>query len=122
MRACRIVIHSPPFNDLFGTLKANKYIVIETFVSEFAGFKQIAAETHAEYYFADPYASWQRGTNENTNGLIRQYFPKKCDFRTITDEQIQEAMDKLNNRPRKCLGFRTPNEVFLEAQTVALTN
>ena len=89
---------------------------------EFAGFKQIAAETHAEYYFADPYASWQRGTNENTNGLIRQYFPKKCDFRTITDEQIQEAMDKLNNRPRKCLGFRTPNEVLLEAQTVALTN
>ena len=89
---------------------------------EFAGFKQIAAETHAEYYFADPYASWQRSTNENKNGLIRQYFSKKCDFRTITDEQIQEAMDKLNNRPRKCLGFRTPNEVLLEAQTVALTN
>ena len=73
------------------------------------------------FYFADPYASWQRGTNENMNGLIRQYFPKSCDFRTITDEQIQRAMNKLNNRPRKCLGFRTPNEVFLEQYAVALT-
>lgn len=88
---------------------------------EFAGFKVIEEKTQADFYFADPYASWQRGTNENMNGLIRQYFPKSCDFRTITDEQIQRAMNKLNNRPRKCLGFRTPNEVFLEHYAVALT-
>lgn len=89
---------------------------------EFAGFKHIAEQLNADFYFADPYASWQRGTNENTNGLIRQYFPKSFDFRIITDEQILIAMNRLNNRPRKCLGFRTPNEVFLETQSVALTN
>ena len=66
----------------------------------------------AELYFAHPYASWERGLNEHANGLIRQYFPKGCDFATITDEDIQYAMNRLNNRPRKCLGMQTPNQVF----------
>jgi IS30 family transposase len=65
-----------------------------------------------KFYFAHPYASWERGTNENTNGLVRQYFPKEHDFTKITDKQIETVMDKLNNRPRKCLGFKTPNQVF----------
>ncbi len=64
------------------------------------------------FYFAHPYASWERGLNENTNGLIRQYFPKGCDFTTLTQRDIQKVMDKLNNRPRKCLGMKTPNQVF----------
>jgi len=63
-------------------------------------------------YFAHPYHSWERGLNENTNGLIRQYFPKQTDFGTITDDQVREVQDKLNNRPRKCLGWRTPNEIL----------
>jgi len=79
---------------------------------EFARHKEIAAALRANFYFAHPYASWERGLNENTNGLIRQYFPKKHDFITITDKDISMVMNKLNNRPRKCLGFKTPNQVF----------
>ncbi|NIP25341.1 MAG: IS30 family transposase [Phycisphaerae bacterium] len=80
---------------------------------EFADHKTIANKLNAKFYFAHPYASWERGLNENTNGLIRQYFPKKRDFRTITQKEINRVMDKLNNRPRKCLGIKTPNQVFL---------
>lgn len=72
-------------------------------------------------YFAHPYHSWQRGLNENTNGLIRQYFPKQTDFGKITETQVREIQEKLNTRPRKCLGWRTPREVFLnQAAIVAL--
>ena len=80
---------------------------------EFADHKVIADKLKAKFYFAHPYASWERGLNENTNGLIRQYFPKKRDFKTITQKEINRVMDKLNNRPRKCLGIKTPNQVFL---------
>lgn len=79
---------------------------------EFARHESIAEALDAAFYFAHPYASWERGLNENTNGLIRQYFPKHRDFTTITEQEIQNAMDKLNNRPRKCLGMKTPNQVF----------
>lgn len=79
---------------------------------EFALHEQIAKALEAEFYFAHPYASWERGLNENTNGLIRQYFPKDRDFSTISDQEIQAVMDRLNNRPRKCLGMKTPNQVF----------
>jgi len=88
---------------------------------EFAGHIEVAKKLEADFYFAHPFASWERGLNENTNGLIRQYFPKKHDFTTITEAQLDKVMNKLNNRPRKCLGFRTPNEVFFEIKpTVAL--
>lgn len=80
---------------------------------EFADHKNIAQAIEADFYFAHPYASWERGLNENTNGLIRQYFPKNSDFTTITQKQINHVMDKLNNRPRKCLGIKTPNQVLL---------
>lgn len=80
---------------------------------EFADHKMIADKLNASFYFAHPYASWERGLNENTNGLIRQYFPKTRDFTTITQKEINQVMDKLNNRPRKCLGIKTPNQVFL---------
>lgn len=80
---------------------------------EFADHKNIADKLNAKFFFAHPYASWERGLNENTNGLIRQYFPKGSDFTTITQKEIDQAMDKLNNRPRKCLGMKTPNQVFL---------
>ncbi len=72
-------------------------------------------------YFAEPYHSWERGLNENTNGLIRQYFPKQTDFGKITDEQVREVQKKLNDRPTKCLGWRAPREVIADqAAIVAL--
>lgn len=80
---------------------------------EFSDHKVIAQALNADCYFAHPYASWERGLNENTNGLIRQYFPKSKDFTTITQKQINHVMDKLNNPPRKCLGIKTPNQVLL---------
>ncbi|OOZ38458.1 IS30 family transposase [Solemya elarraichensis gill symbiont] len=79
---------------------------------EFARHEAIAETLNADFYFAHPYASWERGLNENTNGLIRQYFPKGSDFTTITQKDILAVMDKLNNRPRKCLDMKTPNQVF----------
>ena len=67
-----------------------------------------------ELYFADPGCPYQRGTNENTNGLIRQYFPKGTDFRDISHYEVRQVENVLNGRPRACLGFRTPAEVFFE--------
>jgi len=87
---------------------------------EFAGHAKIKDQTGADVYFAHPYASWERGTNENTNGLIRQYLPKKRRLDDVEEHQIVEIMRKLNNRPRKRLAFKTPHEVFFE-ESVALT-
>lgn len=81
---------------------------------EFCEYKAIAAALQTDIYFAHPYASWERGLNENTNGLIRQYFPKKHDFTAITQAEVEFVMQRLNNRPRKTLGYRTPNEVFFK--------
>lgn len=63
-------------------------------------------------YFAHPYSSWERGLNENTNGLIRQYFSKGSSFENITDEEVENVIHKLNHRPRKTLGYETPHDVF----------
>lgn len=79
---------------------------------EFTRHQRIALSLGADFFFADPYASWQRGTVENTNGLVRQYFPKKTALAAFADSDVQLVNDRLNNRPRKSLGFRTPNEVF----------
>lgn len=75
---------------------------------EFAKHKKIGIST----YFCDPYSSWQRGTNENTNGLIRRYLPKKTDFSKVTQQELDDIIWEINNRPRKCLGFYTPQEMF----------
>ncbi|MGH9821306.1 MAG: IS30 family transposase [Pyrinomonadaceae bacterium] len=79
---------------------------------EFRLHHKIAFTINADFFFADPYSSWQRGTNENTNGLVRQYFPKKTVFDTVSDSDINFVTDRLNNRPRKVLGFKTPFEIF----------
>jgi IS30 family transposase len=81
---------------------------------KFASHEEIAVRLKADFYFAHPYSSWERGTNENTNGLIRQYFPKQRDFTTITQQEIDMVMERLNNRPRKRLGYLTPNQVFFK--------
>lgn len=81
---------------------------------EFAKHGQVAQAIGCETYFAKPYHSWERGQNENANGLLRQYFPKAMGLLDVTTRQVVEAVHKLNNRPRKCLGFKTPYEVFRE--------
>lgn len=79
---------------------------------EFSQHRQMEKALGAKVYFAHPYRSWERGANENANGLLRQFFPKKTDLTLVTSRQLQEAVDNLNNRPRKCLGYRTPAEVW----------
>ncbi len=80
---------------------------------EFSDHEKIASALQADIYFAHPYASWERGINENTSSLIRQYFPKGTDFNAVSDEEIQHVVDRLNNRPRKTRGCRSPNELFM---------
>ena len=87
--------------------------------SEFSNFKALEKELGAEIYFAEPHKPWQRGTNENTNDLLRFFFPKGFDFRTITQADVDKVVDLINSRPRKCLNWKTPAEVF-EEESVAL--
>ena len=82
--------------------------------TEFARCHRLEKHLGLKLYFADPGCPYQRGTNENTNGLIRQYFPKGTDFRDISHQEVRWVENRLNNRPRACLGFRTPAEVFFE--------
>jgi IS30 family transposase len=81
---------------------------------EFANHEQIAEKLIIAFYFAKPYHSWQRGANENLNGLVRQYFPKDYDFSLISSQHVNDVVTILNNRPRKRFGFKTPNEVFAQ--------
>jgi IS30 family transposase len=104
------------------TLKKMKKLPPETIKTmtfdngkEFAGFKELERELEMRSYFARPYHSWERGTNENTNGLLRQFFPKGMDFSTILESDIDNVLKLLNNRPRKCLSYRTPTEVFWQS-------
>ncbi len=83
--------------------------------SEFVEHAKLGSRLGFTTYFADPYSSWQRGTNENTNGLIRQYLPKGSDFSALTHQRVAVIERALNNRPRKCLGYRTPAEVLAAA-------
>ena len=80
---------------------------------EFADHAQIAKSLNASCFFARPYHSWERGLNEHTNGLVRQYLPKKTDFSHISDKTVQHIAEKLNNRPRKILNYKTPMEVLM---------
>ena len=100
--------------NLLDSIKEKVHTVTSDNGKEFAKHESIAKNLDAKFFFAHPYASWERGLNENTNGLIRQYFPKKTQFNHISDQQVQSVMEKLNNRPRKCLGMKTPNQVFFK--------
>ena len=86
---------------------------------EFAEHERIAQELEVSFFFAHPYSAWERGANENMNGLVRQYIPKNRDLSSVTDDELVQIMNKLNHRPRKCLDFKTPFEVFFE-HSVAL--
>jgi len=88
---------------------------------EFSMFNELEAALDIEVYFARPYHSWERGTNENTNGLLRQFFPKGTDFSGVNPREVEQAVGLLNTRPRKCLGYRTPAEV-VQTHLVAIRN
>ena len=109
--------------ELLKSLPVRTHTITADNGKEFADHERIARDLRTDVYFAHPYSSWERGTNENMNGLIRQYFPKKCSFVTITQQEIEFVMERLNNRPRKCLGFKTPNDVFFNySPVVALSS
>lgn len=84
---------------------------------EFAGFKQIEEQLKAPIYFADPHSPWQRPTNENTNGLLRFFFPKGTDFTSISREYLQHVVDLINDRPRKCLSWLSPRDFLSKCCT-----
>ena len=96
-----------PFTDLVHTITGDNG-------KEFAEHLRIAETLKANFYFAHPYSAWERGTNENTNGLVRQYFPKKIDFSKVARSETKVVVDRLNHRPRKCLDFKSPFEVFFD--------
>nr|WP_198324402.1 IS30 family transposase [Lactobacillus gigeriorum] len=79
---------------------------------EFAKHEEVTQELKVEFYFPKPHHPWQRGSNENTNGLIREYLPKGQDLSKYSQEEVQEIFSKINKRPRKCLGYLTPYEVY----------
>ncbi len=85
--------------------------------------EQLTEQTKVQVYFCDPQSPWQRGTNENTNGLLRQYFPKGTDFTQVSGWDIRRAMQRLNTRPRNTLNWQTPLEIWQDyVERVALKN
>ena len=100
-----IIQQMKPFDELVKTVTFDNG-------KEFSGHQRLTQKLGAAIYFARPYHSWERGLNENTNGLVRQYFPKKTIFDNIGEHEFQHVANKLNSRPRKCLGYRTPTEVL----------
>jgi IS30 family transposase len=103
-----------PFKNLVHTITSDNGL-------EFAQHKLIADSLNADYFFADPYSSWQRGTNENTNGLVRQYIPKKSHLSLFDNDFIYRVNYRLNLRPRKALGFRNPSESLFNFSVAFMT-
>ncbi len=109
--------------EVMGSLREDVTTITYDNGKEFAWHEAISKALDAAGYLAHPYHSWERGLNENTHGLIRQYFPKGTDFATVRDKEIVATMNALNNRPRKCLGWKTPNELLFGIKpTVALVS
>jgi transposase, IS30 family len=90
--------------------------------SEFAYHEKISKELGADFYFAHPYSSWERGLNENTNGLVRQYIKKGSDISHVDDKMIENIANKLNNRTRKTLGYTTPQDIFYKDKYLVKSN
>ena len=107
--------------ELLGSHKEQCHTITFDNGKEFAEHQTIAQRLSAQVYFAHPYHSWERGLNENTNGLLRQYFPKSTNFLQVTQDDVNDAVYKLNHRPRKCLGYRTPHEAFYGFEIRPLT-
>lgn len=97
-----------------------KYTITYDNGTEFSEYELISQETKMEVYFANPYHSWERGTSENTNGLLRQFFPKKTLFAKLSQKVVDNAVELINHRPRKRLNYLTPYEVFVEGKLIAV--
>ncbi len=108
--------------ELLSTLSSFVHTLTYDNGSEFAKHREIDKELECQAYFARPFCSGDRGLNENTNGLIRQYLPKRTSFDNLTQDKLNFIMHRLNNRPRKTLNVRTPNEVFYEATNIAFNS
>ena len=106
--------------DLLYPFRHQTYTITCDNGKEFTEHEALAKALQAQVYFAHPQAAWQRGSNENANGLIRQYIPKGTDFSSLSEEDLERVMLRLNHRPRKCLGFSSPNMVFFQHISVAL--
>jgi transposase, IS30 family len=105
--------------ELLGPLRPHVHTLTSDNGTEFHGYKYIEQKLGAHFYFANPHHAWERGSNENTNGLIRQYLPKRTSLRNLTQRQCDIIAEKLNNRPRLRLGFKTPNEVYHLSSQIA---
>lgn len=121
---CAALVKSKKPDDTFAAIrKALEDVPVHSISldngSEFAWFRKIEETLNAPVFFADPHSPWQRPTNENTNGLLRFFFPKGCDFLSVSDEYLQQVLDLVNHRPRKCLGWKSPADIFL-SESVAL--
>lgn len=100
--------------ELLRPIKSLVHTITSDNGKEFSFHEEVAKELNIKFYFCNPYASWERGLNEHTNGLIREYIPKKSEFDKISKTEIINIQNRLNNRPRKVLGFKTPNEIFFK--------
>ena len=107
-----LVNYTKALVEMLQPIKALTHTITSDNGKEFAYHEQVAQSLDADFYFANPYHSWERGLNEHTNGLIRQYLPKQTNFTQVKRKQIRFIQDRLNNRPRKSLGFKTPAQVF----------
>lgn len=108
--------------EMLQPIKAITHTITSDNGKEFAYHKEIAAALDAKFYFANPYHSWERGLNEHTNGLIRQYLPKKSEFINVSKDEIIMIQNRLNHRPRKVLGYKTPYEVFFSEMSKKLAS
>jgi IS30 family transposase len=108
--------------EMLQPIKAITHTITSDNGKEFAYHKEIAAALDAKFYFANPYHSWERGLNEHTNGLIRQYLPKKSEFINVSKDEIIMIQNRLNHRPRKVLGYKTPYEVFFSEMSRELAS
>lgn len=108
--------------EMIQPIKAITHTITSDNGKEFAYHKEVAAALDADFYFANPYHSWERGLNEHTNGLIRQYLPKKSEFTNVSKDEIIMIQNRLNHRPRKVLGYKTPYEVFFSEMSKKLAS
>lgn len=108
--------------EMIQPIKAITHTITSDNGKEFAYHKEVAAALDADFYFANPYHSWERGLNEHTNGLIRQYLPKKSEFTNVSKDEIIMIQNRLNHRPRKALGYKTPYEVFFSEMSKKLAS